>query len=62
MADVPQLLADATIEALRRHAPFDRMDARSLEFLAGKVVLAYFARGKQITTPEHGVSRRLYII
>lgn len=62
MAEVPQLLADATIETLRRHAPFDRMDARSLELLAGKLVLAYFAKGKQIAAPEDGVSRRLYII
>jgi len=62
VADVPQLLADASIENLRRHAPFDRMDVRSLEFLAGKLVLAYFAKGKQITAPEDGVSHRLYII
>lgn len=62
MAEVPHLLADATTEALRRHAPFDRMDARSLEFLAGKLVLAYFAKGRQIAAPEDGVSHRLYII
>jgi len=62
VADVPQLPANATIEALRRHAPFDRMEGRSLEFLAGKLVLAYFAKGRQITAPEDGVSRRLYII
>jgi len=38
------------------------MDTRSLEFLAGKLVLVYFAKGKQIAAPEDGVSRRLYII
>lgn len=62
MGEVPNVMVAATIESLRRHAPFDRMDAESLAFLVGRLKLAYFAKGEKITAPEYGLARTLYII
>ncbi len=65
MADIPnlpQVIAAATLDLLRRHAPFDRMDAESLLFLAGHLKLAYYAKGRIILEPRHGAVRTLFII
>ncbi|HEY8553511.1 MAG TPA: putative nucleotidyltransferase substrate binding domain-containing protein [Burkholderiales bacterium] len=51
-----------TIEALRRHAPFDRMARPHLEFLAKHLRLAFYPRGEIITEPARGPARVLYII
>ncbi len=50
------------IEFLVRHAPFDRMAATHLEFLAQRVQLAFYARGEAITEPAQGTAGRFYII
>jgi len=62
MTGMPQVALDAMIEGLRRHAPFDRMDLPALVFLTERLRLCYFARGKYIIGPQHGVARRLYIV
>ncbi|MEK7436276.1 MAG: DUF294 nucleotidyltransferase-like domain-containing protein [Pseudomonadota bacterium] len=65
MADTPNLpnvIAAATLELLRRHAPFDQMDQESLIFLAGRLKLAYYAQGRIILEPRHGAVRTLFII
>lgn len=51
-----------TIEALRRHAPFDRMDEDALGFLAGALSLAYHAKGRRVAGPEAGPARLLHIV
>ena len=50
------------IEFLVRHAPFDRMAATHLEFLAQRAQLAFYARGETITDPGHGTAERFFII
>jgi CBS domain-containing protein len=62
MSAMPGPMLDATVEALRRHAPYDRMDRASLEFLASQLSIAYYAKGARVTVPEQGVANRLYII
>lgn len=56
------MIVDATIDDLRQHAPFDRMDQNSLAFLVERFKLAYFAKGRKITGPDYGVARTLYIV
>jgi CBS domain-containing protein len=56
------MIVDGTIEDLRQHAPFDRMDRKSLAFLVDKSKLAYFAKGRKITEPDYGIVRILYIV
>jgi len=55
-------LLDATVAALRTHAPFDQMGSKSLRFLASRLQLAYYPRGTAIVTPEGGVVQRLHIL
>jgi len=62
MAEAGNIMLEATVESLRRHAPFDRMDGASLAFLVGRLKLGYFAKGRRITGPEYGTARTLYII
>ena len=54
-------LADATIAALRRHAPFDQMEPAPLGFLAGRLKLAYYPRGQHIIGPGDPAERLLII-
>jgi CBS domain-containing protein len=51
-----------TLEFLRQHAPFDRMAAPPLEFLAKHLRLGYHPKGKLIAEPGHGPARTFYII
>jgi CBS domain-containing protein len=51
-----------TIEALRRHAPFDRMAPPHLEFLAKHLRLAFYPKGELLIDPSRGPARTLYII
>jgi CBS domain-containing protein len=62
VAEARNVMLDATVDSLRRHAPFDRMDLESLSFLVGKLKLAYFAKGRKVTGPEYGTARMLYIV
>ena len=52
---VPDSMLNATIEALRRHAPYDRMDRESLVFLVGQLGLAYYAKGAVVAAPDQGM-------
>lgn len=56
------MLVNATIDALRRHSPFDRMEREALEFLAERARLAYFPKDTPILTPEMGAVDTFYII
>jgi CBS domain-containing protein len=62
MPSAADALAVRTIAALRGHAPFDRMDADSLRFLADRVTLAYYARSTLILGPDGVPVDRLYIL
>ncbi|MFC5302918.1 DUF294 nucleotidyltransferase-like domain-containing protein [Azospira restricta] len=57
-----RMLVDATIEALRRHSPFDRMEREALAFLAERARLGYFPKDSHIVTPEMGPVNTFYII
>ena len=55
-------LVAPTIKLLRRHAPFDRMDAAHLESLARSLMVAYFPAGAVILDPDQGEPKHLHII
>lgn len=57
-----RMLVDATIDALRRHSPFDRMEREALVFLAERARLGYFPKDSHIVTPEMGPVSTFYII
>jgi CBS domain-containing protein len=57
-----RMLVDATIELLKRHSPFDRMEREALVFLAEKVQLGYFPKDSPIVTPDMGPVNTCYII
>lgn len=50
------------IEFLARHAPFDRMDATHVKFLAQRAQLAFYSKGEAITDPAQGLAERFFII
>lgn len=58
----PPLLLAATMDVLRRHAPFNAMRESALERLAGSLKLRYFARDATILSPESGPITALFII
>lgn len=62
MAEVPKSMQEATIEILQRHAPYDRMDRESLEYLTQHLALAYYPKDAQLVAPDDGVARKLFII
>ena len=62
MAEAQDVVVDATIGALRRHAPFDRMDADSLAYLAREATIAYFPKGRRVVGPEQGAAMVIYIV
>ena len=51
-----------TVEQLRHHAPFDRMETEHLAWLSGKLKVGYYDQGEIILSPDHGVVKRLFII
>ena len=57
-----QMLVSATMEFLRRHSPFDRMEGDALRFLAERLKLAYYPKDAPILTPDMGVARIFYIM
>jgi CBS domain-containing protein len=54
-------LLTTTIAGLRRHAPFDEMEAEAIGFLAARLAEAYYPRGERITGPDSPAGS-LYII
>jgi CBS domain-containing protein len=55
-------LIQQTIEQLRHHAPFDRMDQAHLVWLAERLKVSYYDKDEIILSPEHGPPTCLYII
>lgn len=58
----PPLLAAATADVLRKHAPFDAMRESDLADLAARLKLRYFARDAVVLSPESGRIASLFII
>jgi CBS domain-containing protein len=52
----------ATLDHLRRFAPFDRMEREHLLWMAQRLSLAYYAKGEVILSPEQGVATRFLAI
>ncbi|MBV5277007.1 hypothetical protein JZU56_04150, partial [bacterium] len=57
-----QMLVSASMEFLRRYAPFDRMEAEALRFMVERIKLAYYPKDTQIVSPEKGVVETFYIL
>ena len=62
ITDLERGLIDLTVQLLRAHAPFDRMDPAHLEFLARSLKIAYFPTDAVILAPEQGEPKHLHII
>ena len=60
-AIAPSLLS-ATVQDLRRHAPFSEMSAADLEWMAGRLQLAYFPSGATLLDPEVGSPAWFYVV
>jgi CBS domain-containing protein len=58
----PNSLINATIDHLRRFAPFDRMERVHLEWLAQRLSLGYYAKGEVVASPEQGEASRFLVI
>src|ERR1700675_7049 len=59
---IPELLSDATIQFLIRFAPFSRMAAADLEYLAEHARLAYYPVGSVIVDADAGHDGQLHVI
>ena len=57
----PSLLA-ATVQDLRRHAPFSEMDLSHVEWMAGRLQLAYYPARATVLEPEAGVPQWFYVV
>ena len=57
-----QRVARITQGFLKRHLPFQRMEARALDYLAERAAAVFYPRGAEITGPGEGVARHFYII
>ena len=58
----PNSLINATMDHLRRFAPFDRMEREHLVWLAQRLSLGYYAKGEVVASPEQGVATRFLVI
>ena len=57
----PQV-ARATIDFLRRHAPFNEVDDASVAFVAARVKLGYYPQGTVVLGPHSGAVQRLFVV
>lgn len=55
-------VAGIAVDFLRRHAPFNRMRADALAFLAERAVTAFYPRDAEIVGPDSGTVRYFYIV
>lgn len=62
LTTAPELLARAGSDFLKHFAPFDRMEADALAFVAQRAALGFHPRGRTLLNPDVGLPRHLYII
>ena len=55
-------LIRTNLDFLRRHAPFDRMEAEALLFLGERLATAFYPAEAEILIPEDGPPRFFYIV
>jgi CBS domain-containing protein len=58
----PVQLERATLEFLRKHPPFNELDAAALRLVAGAAKLGYYAQGALVVGPGTGVVNTLFIV
>jgi CBS domain-containing protein len=58
----PPQLERATLEFLRRYAPFNEMDEAALRLVAGSLKLAYYEKGATVVDPSQGVVGKLFLV
>jgi CBS domain-containing protein len=61
-APIAPALAAATIDELRRHAPFDRMEQACLEWLVARLSVVYFAPEAVVLEPGSAAPDYLFIV
>ena len=61
MQPAPSLIA-STVDDLRRHAPFDAMELATLQYLAGRFSLVYFATSQMLLSLDGGIARYMFIV
>lgn len=61
-APVSPSLIQATVEDLRRHAPFSEMASAHLEWMATRLRLAYYPAGAAVLDPQAGVPDWFYVV
>jgi CBS domain-containing protein len=59
---IDNALIDATIEALRRHAPFDRMGEDDLRWMVERLSLVYFPPEALLLTADSGIAQHFYVV
>jgi CBS domain-containing protein len=59
---VAPALAAATIQELRRHAPFDRMEQACLDWLVAQLAVVYFVPEAAVLEPGAAPPEHLYIV
>lgn len=57
----PSLLA-ATVQDLRRHVPFSEMEQPHLEWMVGRLQLAYHPAGAVVLEPDAGTPQWFYVV
>lgn len=61
-ASISPAMLTATVEDLRRHAPFSEMDAEDVAWMAARLELAYYKSGDVILEPSNGVPDNFYVV
>lgn len=61
-ASAPPQLERATVDFLRRYAPFNAMEEGALRLVAGSLKLAYYEKGAIVAAPSQGVAQTLHLI
>lgn len=59
---IPRALRDATVEELRRYAPFGAMQMEHLNSMVAALRLGYYAQGSTVLDPQFGVPDFLFIV
>ena len=62
MTEATEMLVGASVDFLRRHSPFNRMEHEALEFLASRLALAFHPKDSTILSPEMGQVKHFYIV
>ncbi len=62
MTAIAPALIQATVDDLRRHAPFSEMETQHLEWMASRLSLAYYPSGAIVLNPEAEIPGWFYLV